>query len=445
MVADRAFFVAADATHTYDDAIWVTDGTAAGAQELQVAGASFTGLNPDNLAVSLSGTLFFNGFDSSINPNLWVSDGTDAGTHELQVSGAPSNGLSPTDIVAFGNGVAFTSYHSTGLWFSDGTAAGTTRLTVPGTSAGFYVSSLTQFDGKLYFSGGGGIGAGLWVSDGTAAGTQALAVPGASALGLTPRSMASLGTKLVLNGTSASGAEGLWVSDGTAAGTVALSVPGLNPTGHIADGPAGLVAFGNKAAFAAMDATGQDGLWVTDGTDRGHAGTAGRARGQLGCADGCAVRRQARLHRGRCVRRGRGVDHGRHRRRHAGAAPIGCLGELQPGRPHGPGRKGAVRCAGLLRRASPLDVGRHQRRHLHAAAGCGHAAAGRHQHLRRDAWPIAELRLDRHHDGRRLGRDRRCLHRACLLPELADAMVRHRLGEPPSQWRQRFPARRSGQ
>lgn len=113
MGADEAFFVVQDSNNK--GALWVTDGTAAGTHQVQVAGASFLGLNPYSLAVSASGTLFFGAFDSTIKSGLWVSDGTDAGTHELQVPGAPANGLSPEDIVAFGNGVAFTSLYSTGL------------------------------------------------------------------------------------------------------------------------------------------------------------------------------------------------------------------------------------------------------------------------------------------------------------------------------------------
>ena len=200
------------------------------------------------------------------------------------MAGAPAGGVFPSEVVPFGSGVAFTSNY-TGLWVSDGTAAGTKQLAIPSLStAYFYVSALTPFAGKLYFGGGTVSDTSLWVSDGTAAGTQALAVTGASGFGLTPRSMAALTTKLVLDGTNAQYQDGLWVSDGTAAGTKQLAVPGLNPKGSITGGPAGLFTFaaGREVAFVAPDATGQDGVWVTDGTVAGtvelpgaHAGTWG--------------------------------------------------------------------------------------------------------------------------------------------------------------------------
>ena len=279
MAADEALFVAQSATGP-GRALWITDGTASGTRQIQVANASPTGLNPANLAVSATGTLFFEGFDSAGKANLWTSDGTDAGTQELEVPGAPASGLSPQSIVPFGGGVAFsgkialTSSYSYGLWFSNGTAAGTTHLTLLGTNGdSLYTSSLTPFAGKLYFSGTRsltGPGPELWVSDGTAAGTQSLQVPGSSPYGLAPSSIVSIGTKLVLNGISRAdlGVRGLWVSDGTGAGTVELHVAGLNPSTSL-NGVDGLFAFGAKAAFVAEDTAKHEGLWVTDGTAAG--------------------------------------------------------------------------------------------------------------------------------------------------------------------------------
>ena len=283
MATDEAFF-AAQSTTGPGKALWITDGTASGTRQIQVAGASSLGLDPDDLVVSASGTLFFKGTDSSGKSGLWVSDGTDAGTYELQVPNASPSGLEPTSIAAFGNGVAFTSAYLGGLWLSDGTAAGTTKLNVLATSetpgGSYYVSSIVTFDGKLYFSSETtDASSGLWVSDGTAAGTYALPVPTAASFGLTPTSIASIGTKLVLNGVNDDiYPGGFWVSDGTAAGTVELQVPGLDPASSAANmvelstgAPNGFFSFGTKAAFVAADASQprHEGVWVTDGTVAG--------------------------------------------------------------------------------------------------------------------------------------------------------------------------------
>src|ERR1700749_1263588 len=81
---------------------------------------------------------FFNGYDTSLGAGLWISDGTAAGTSEIGgikdggVNGVSSGGVPPSDLTAFGNGVLFTGYDSSGvigLWVSNGTAAGTYELT----------------------------------------------------------------------------------------------------------------------------------------------------------------------------------------------------------------------------------------------------------------------------------------------------------------------------
>jgi autotransporter passenger strand-loop-strand repeat protein/ELWxxDGT repeat protein len=84
-----------------------------------------------------------------------------------------------------------------------------------------------------------------------------------------------MSTSLILfNGIDASGNHGLWVTDGTAAGTSELSVAGAYLSGV---NPSYLTAFGNKVLFRGQDANesstaannGHGTLWVTNGTAAG--------------------------------------------------------------------------------------------------------------------------------------------------------------------------------
>ena len=89
-----------------DTNLWVTNGTGAGTSELSVAGAFNNGGHPDlqpgDLTVFGSEVLFY-GYDANDNANLWVTNGTAAGTSELNVAGAYAGGLSPIDMTLFTN------------------------------------------------------------------------------------------------------------------------------------------------------------------------------------------------------------------------------------------------------------------------------------------------------------------------------------------------------
>ena len=67
-----------------------------------------------------------------------------------------------------------------------------------------------------------------------------------------------------------SGTAELWVTDGTPGGTSQLNIGGAS-TGTNADGsfglnPQGFTAYEGKVLFSGFDSSGNDGLWVTDGT-----------------------------------------------------------------------------------------------------------------------------------------------------------------------------------
>jgi ELWxxDGT repeat protein len=98
--------------------------------------------------------VLFAGFDASGNNALWVTDGTAAGTHELSgITGAHAggNGVDPSDIVALNRGAAFIGENASGVsdvWLTDGSAPGTRELNINASS----FSNLTAFGGGILFN-----------------------------------------------------------------------------------------------------------------------------------------------------------------------------------------------------------------------------------------------------------------------------------------------------
>ena len=251
--------------------------------------------------------VMFGGQDVSGNSGLWVSDGTAKGTHELTgISGANSNGLFANR--SRNNRPGFTFFNgevllggldaagSYGLWITDGTAAGTSELTgISGAysgglfayyelvNAGFYIDAngFAKFNGEVLFPGENAAGKlGLWVTDGTAKGTHELTgISGAYSGGIVSSGVLSpaftvFNSEVLFSGLDASGFQGLWVTDGTAAGTHELTgISGAHPNGifssQIDDNPPGFTVFNGEVLFLGFNASNQNGLWVTDGTAAG--------------------------------------------------------------------------------------------------------------------------------------------------------------------------------
>jgi ELWxxDGT repeat protein len=114
--------------------------------------------------------------------------------------------------------------------------------------------------------------AGLWLTDGTAAGTHELTgIGGAYSYGLfgggNPPDITVLDGNALFNGFNASGYDGLWVTDGTAAGTHELT--GISGAYSGGLDPSNMTVFNGQAFFGGFDATRGNGLWVTDGTAAG--------------------------------------------------------------------------------------------------------------------------------------------------------------------------------
>jgi ELWxxDGT repeat protein len=277
--------------------LWVTDGTAAGTHEVTgISGASSSGVGPESMTV-FNGKVLFEGDNIRGQLGLWVTDGTAEGTHELTVSGANSFGLlsgQPPDFIIFNGEVLFSGENNEfqqGLWVTDGTAAGTHELTgISGTtSTGVEPGGMTVFNAEVLFRGWNASAppgqAGLWITDGTAAGTHELTgISGASSHGIFLQDVIApfvvdpeftvFNGKVLFDGVNAAGNLGLWVTDGTAAGTHELTgISGAASSGLFTqDGTGshpGFSIFNGEVLFKGYDASGKWGLWATDGTAAG--------------------------------------------------------------------------------------------------------------------------------------------------------------------------------
>jgi ELWxxDGT repeat protein len=78
--------------------LWITDGTAAGTQQI-TSGP----VDPYDL-IAFNGAALFGGIDASDLQGLWITNGTASGTHEIAVSGAGSGGVIPQDITVSASG-----------------------------------------------------------------------------------------------------------------------------------------------------------------------------------------------------------------------------------------------------------------------------------------------------------------------------------------------------
>ncbi|MDE2198432.1 MAG: Hint domain-containing protein [Rhodospirillales bacterium] len=130
--------------------LWSSDGTSAGTTELAVAGASATiGVSAWYITPFAGGTkAVFEGVDAGNQYSLWVTDGTAAGTQELVVPGLamaltsaqfPGYLVPGPNFYAMGNQVYFSvpdPFTSRDLWITDGTVAGTREIAPAGVGIG---------------------------------------------------------------------------------------------------------------------------------------------------------------------------------------------------------------------------------------------------------------------------------------------------------------------
>jgi ELWxxDGT repeat protein len=269
-----------------NEGLWVTNGTASTYELTGIAGASATGFNPYGFT-DFDGEVLFKGQDASGNGGLWVSNGTVTGTYELTgISGAGSNGLDPFGFTVFNGEALFAGIDASGregLWVTNGTATGTQELTgIVGASTnsstgGFDPYGFTVYNGEVLFAGADASGNyGLWDTNGTAAGTQELtgilgASTSSSTGGFNPNGFTAYNGEVLFAGADASGNYGLWVTNGTATGTQELTGIAGASTNNSTGGfdPYGFTVYNGEVLFAGADASGNYGLWDTNGTAAG--------------------------------------------------------------------------------------------------------------------------------------------------------------------------------
>jgi ELWxxDGT repeat protein len=203
-------------------------------------GADFTHFN---------GLELFQGVGSDGRFNLWVTDGTAAGTQELFPANVGASGLfalsfqGQPGFTVLNNRVLFSGFDAAGngeIWSTDGTTAGTTRLTDPAVPGQGPVQPrfLVTAGPFVMFNDVGGADVDghetLWITDGTSAGTHEITgIANTSALiGLEPQFLGTLNGLVLFDGTDAANNPGLWVSNGTAADTFELTgIANASPNG----------------------------------------------------------------------------------------------------------------------------------------------------------------------------------------------------------------------
>src|SRR5665213_1880374 len=248
-----------------------TDGTTGGTVQLSNWTAN-SSLQITTELTSIGSTLYFGGWGPPDGIGLWKYDSVSGETQPVNDVPTGSQDIDPTNLTNV-NGTlffsAFDSAHGRELWKSDGTAAGTVLVDDinPGT-ADSSPSDITSFNGKAYFfaqSGSSGAYQ-LWTRDGTAAGTHLLDTPSFTPTANTdPLQLLSLNGKLYFTADDGTHGVQVWESDGTTAGTVML--PATSAGGYTS--PTNLGAVGNELLFTASDPAHGNELWKSDGTPAG--------------------------------------------------------------------------------------------------------------------------------------------------------------------------------
>jgi ELWxxDGT repeat protein len=271
------FFLATDATHGLE--IWRSDGTGAGTAPVTDFADPKAKIGP--LTAGPGGQVFFSMQTTASGNELWRTDGTLAGT-QLVKDIVPGTGSStPKPIAVIGDRLLFTADDGVRahLWSTDGTEANTVVIPVSptgGESPVFSGGSLVTGDGRLFFAGLTSAGTELWTSDGTQAGTYLVKEIRPTSSSSFPTSLTEFNGKVYFEANDGTHGQELWVTDGTPDGTnLAVDlVPG--PDGA---GISGIVATGGRLYVAGAD------LYATDGTPAGTVDLAtGLPSGQVGVA-----------------------------------------------------------------------------------------------------------------------------------------------------------------
>ncbi len=210
------------------------------------------------------GKLFFDGIDTYGYTALFTTTGAMTETRLVQ------NFDSISDLVNLNNTLYFSAKYNEiddqELWASDGTTAGTHIVSNINPTSNAYVSELTIFHDKIFFSAQTDIsGLELWVSDGTSEGTVLVKDINPGSNGSGPTGFVVAGNSLFFSAFQETTGFELWKTDGTITGTVMVKDI-YTDTALGSASP--LIALNGKLLFAATDNRGRE-LWITDGTSEG--------------------------------------------------------------------------------------------------------------------------------------------------------------------------------
>ena len=248
---------------TAGDALWRTDGTAAGTVQLMrgIGGSQFWHQN--GYSKVYKGKFYFQSGDE-----LWRSDGTPAGTVLLHTSSGETFILEGTDDYLFFSA----SDETTGveLYRTDGTPSGTILLKDidPGAASGYQGGAGVIGNEFLFGANDPDHGTELWRSNGTSAGTvlvKDINPDGDGYIyftgGYPNRQLPDIssGARYYFTGNTQGSGRESWVSDGTEAGTFMLVDATAGPASS------GYIAFGITHNGYVYFLNGPD-LWKTQGT-----------------------------------------------------------------------------------------------------------------------------------------------------------------------------------
>ena len=236
------------------NAVWSSDGTPSGTQQIATSGIS----RDDEAGASTNAVVY------SSAGRLWATDGTVAGTRDITIA----NDAGSNSFVANGSDLYFQTSNgssptiSWSMWKTDGTAAGSVKLgTFP------LIGTIAAAGGSVYFGALDSLEESqLWKTDGTPAGTVLLRKMWDFPLGM-PGQFAAVGNELFFSADDGTYGRELWKSDGTTAGT--RLVDDINTIASASSNPLSLTDVNGELFFSADDGVHGKQLWKSDGTDAG--------------------------------------------------------------------------------------------------------------------------------------------------------------------------------
>jgi len=324
----RLFFSAGDSAPVLARELYVSDGTAAGTQLVDLGPGG--NLSDPRGFCDGGGKVVFEARDSATGFEPWASFGSTASTWMLGDLYPGTASSSSRWFTAFGGEVVFVAGDATSigrLWTTDGTPGNTRPLPLPQAMAPLSSNPYLRVNGggtAWLQTAAPGFPSGLWLSDGTAATTRRLTLTGAASGGALGEMVHCQGTTIAVVGSAPSttllriedsgsttllrafGSQGEypralratdslvyfaashsafglepWCTDGTASGT--RMIRDIRTAGSSLESYPEMAAFGDRLVFAADDGVHGVEPWITDGTAAGTFLLADVYPGSSGC------------------------------------------------------------------------------------------------------------------------------------------------------------------